>query len=181
MLRPAKCYHADQHAEKTLEYHCTDCHVMPCCAMLCHAMLCCAMLCYAMCYVLCCAMLCYAMLCYAMPCHAMPCHATPHYAMQGNAAMLRAMLGISVCKPCGRASYLNSRWTLVDMTQLTWKGRTGLLMSAACSTAFTSSTRSSSFSIRKGPAVHIIIIIIIRIINNNDNNNDYYAFQLMMS
>ena len=153
-----------------------SCHAVPCCAMLCYAVLCYAMLC-AMCYVV----LCYAMLCYAMPCHAMPCHATPHYAMQGNAAMLRAMLGISVCKPCGRASYLNSRWTLVDMTQLTWKGRTGLLMSAACSTAFTSSTRSSSFSIRKGPAVHIIIIIIIRIINNNDNNNDYYAFQLMMS
>jgi len=85
MLRPAKCYHADQHAEKTLEYHCTDCRVMPCCAMLCYAMLCYAVLCYAMlcamCYVvLCYAMLCYAMLCYAMPCHAMPCHAMPCYA-----------------------------------------------------------------------------------------------------
>ena len=38
------------------------------------------------------------------------------------------------------------------MTQLTWKGRTGLLMSAACMTALISSTRSSSFSSRKGPA-----------------------------
>ena len=47
--------------------------------------------------------------------------------------------------------HLNSRWTLVDMTQLTWKGRTGLLISEACSTALISSTRSSSFSNRNGP------------------------------
>ena len=49
-------------------------------------------------------------------------------------------------------AHLNSLCTLVDMTQLTWKGRTGLLMSAACSTAFISSARSSSFSSRKAPA-----------------------------
>ncbi len=40
------------------------------------------------------------------------------------------------------------------MTQLTWKGRTGLLMSAACSTAFTSSTRSSSFLVN---LFHILV------------------------
>ena len=51
-----------------------------------------------------------------------------------------------------QAGYLNSRCRLVDMTQLTWKGRTGLLMSAACMTALINSTRSSSFSSRKGPA-----------------------------
>ena len=48
-------------------------------------------------------------------------------------------------------AHLNSRCTLVDMTQLTWKGLTGLLMSDACSTALISSTRSSSFSSRNGP------------------------------
>ncbi len=110
-----------------------------------------AMLRYA-CYVtLCHAVLCYARLCYAVLCCAVLGYATQCNAMQHCSVLCWGSLHSST----GRACYLNSLWTLVDITQLTWKGRTGLLMSAACSTAFTSSTRSSSFSIRKGPAVQM--------------------------
>ena len=58
---------------------------------------------------------------------------------------------LSILQDGMKQPHLNSRCTLVDMTQLTWKGRIGLLMSDACSTALINSTRSSSFSSRNGP------------------------------